>query len=140
MTLGAKRLWTDRAVYFFTEPDPEGGTNRWILFWSHTDDFGFFGSDNEIETRFMGKIGELMKMEWQGFCKDYTSVEVSQDLERGIVELRQPTYWEQLGKQYSQYGVSRPSRLSHHYQMESRCQTLRPSCTKRLSTYHTESW
>jgi hypothetical protein len=22
MTLGAKRLWTDRAVYFFTEPDP----------------------------------------------------------------------------------------------------------------------
>ena len=49
MTLGAKRLWTDRAVYYFTEPDPKDGTNRWILFWSHTDDFGFFGSDDAIE-------------------------------------------------------------------------------------------
>ena len=108
MTLGAKRLWTDRAVYYFTEPDPKDGTNRWILFWSHTDDFGFFGSDDAIEDEFMVKISKLMKMEWQGVCKDYTSVEVSQDLDLGIVELRQPTYWEQLGKQYSQYGVKPP--------------------------------
>ena len=47
-------------------------------------------------------------MEWQGECKDYTSVEVTQDLDRGIVELRQPTYWLELSKQYSQYGVIPP--------------------------------
>ena len=47
-------------------------------------------------------------MEWTEECKDYTSVEVHQDLDRGIIELRQPKYWEELGKQYSQYGVKAP--------------------------------
>ena len=31
----------------------------------------------------MAKISKLMKIEWQGVCKDYTSVEVSQDLDLG---------------------------------------------------------
>ena len=106
--IGATRLWTDRAVYHITEKDPLGGPDRFVLFWSHTDDFGYFGSDDEIEARVRKQIDEHMKMEWTDECKDYTSVEVHQDLDRGIVELRQSKYWDELGKQYSQYGVKPP--------------------------------
>ena len=107
-TIGAKRLWSDRAVYYLSEEDPQGGPDRFVLLWSHTDDFGYFGSDDEIEARVRKQIDEHMKMEWTEECKDYTSVEVHQDLDRGIIELRQPKYWEELGKQYSQYGVKAP--------------------------------
>ena len=107
-SIGAKRLWTDRAVYHITEKDPKGGPDRFVLLWSHTDDFGYFGSDEEIEARVRKQIDEHMKMEWTDECKDYTSVEVHQDLDRGIIELRQSKYWDELGKQYSQYGVKPP--------------------------------
>ena len=82
----------------------------------------------------MAKISKLIKMEWQGVCKDYTLVEVSQDLDKNIVELRQPTYWEQLGKNTLNTESSHPSRLSRHYQTVSKCRTQHQHYTKQLST------
>ena len=54
---------SDRAVYHITEKDPQGGPDRFVLLWSHTDDLGYFGSDDEIEASIRKQIDEHMKME-----------------------------------------------------------------------------
>ena len=54
---GAKRLFSDSAVYYFQEPgkncekgeescNDEICNDKWFILFSHTDDFGYFRSEN----------------------------------------------------------------------------------------------
>ena len=99
---GGKKLFSDKAVYYFQEPAKNANDkgDSWCIFWSHTDDFGFFGSDDEYEQMCCDRIDKHMKMEWQGEMKDYTSIEIRQNVEKGFVEMSQPKYWEELKRVY----------------------------------------
>ena len=104
---GAKRLFTDSAVYYIQEPASnsqctEDGlcNDRWFILFSHTDDFGYFGSDDAFEEECKRRIEKHLKMEWEEELTDYTSVQYKQCTDRGLCELSQPKYWEQLAREF----------------------------------------
>ena len=102
---GAKRLFTDSAVYYFQEPRiPEICDNgvcndKWFILFSHTDDFGYFGCDDEYEEECKARIDKYLKMEWSEL-DDYTSVQFTQDVDLGLCEMNMPKYWEQLAIEF----------------------------------------
>ena len=105
---GAKRLWSDKSVFYFSEPKndsdqqsySESGEEDWFLLWSHTDDFGYFGSSDEYEEKCKKKIEKYLKMEWDDNLKDYTSMKIRQCTEKGLLEFTQPEYWERLANEF----------------------------------------
>ena len=104
---GAKRLFSEPAVYYFQEEAKDSSCNEegkcnddWFILFSNTDDFGYFGSSDEYEEDCKKRIEKHLKMEWNDDFEDYTSVQFKQCTDLGICELSQPKYWEQLAREF----------------------------------------
>ena len=73
-----------------------------IVLLSWVDDLPTFSTDRMYRW-YTEKMSVELPMEFFDPLKEFVSIEVSQDLDKGITELNQPKYWEALRVRFRKY-------------------------------------
>jgi hypothetical protein len=115
--LGFTRSSVDGCIYFKTNkvlvPKENDVDTRWtteyivVLTW--TDDMPYFGTSSMIE-EYEREIVKHLPMVFKRECTDFISIEIKQDLVRGVTELTQAKYWLGAAVRYKEY-LALPNRV-----------------------------
>ena len=79
--------------------DKEDRVVEWLIAKIWTDDVRYFGTDG-MRKQYEAQISEKIKVKFLGVPREFVGTEFLQDLEKGLLEMKSPKYWELAAERF----------------------------------------
>jgi hypothetical protein len=90
------------SLYVKMTTDDRDEVVEWMIATIWTDDVRYFGT-NKMLDEYEKEIQKHIKVKFLGVPGEFVGVEIKQDLERGLLEMKSPKYWETAAEKFSSH-------------------------------------
>ena len=99
---GMKQAEVEPSIYIRIEEDDNGNLLDYVIAITWTDDVRYFGTDAGVK-KFQDTMCEKLKCEVEGESEEFVSLETTNDLDNGTLEIKQPKYWVAAAETFKMY-------------------------------------
>jgi hypothetical protein len=92
----------DPCVYYRIMEDEKGVVTAYLLVISWVDDCRYFGTD-DLVTQYEKDVMSHCKCTLDGEAKEFVSIQINHQIEKGILELTQEEYWEKAVARFKEF-------------------------------------
>jgi hypothetical protein len=82
--------------------DKDDRVVEWLIAKIWTDDVRYFGTE-AMRIDYEEKLGQKIKVKFLGVPGEFVGTDFSQDIERGLCELKSPKYWELAAERFKEH-------------------------------------